>query len=55
MSRKVTPIQYTYGPEWGEEIEGMKMTFVHNPLFDGSIEIYKKNPDYIVKEVEIND
>lgn len=55
MSRKITTITYTYGPEWGKDIEGMKMTLVHNPVFDSSIESYEKNPDYVVKEIEIND
>ena len=55
MSRKITTITYTYGPEWGKDIEGMKMTLVHNPMIDGSLERYKSNPDYVVKEVEIND
>ena len=55
MSRKITTITYTYGPEWGEDVEGMKMTLVHNPMIDGSIERYKNNPDYVVKEIEIED
>jgi len=55
MSRKITTLEYTFGPEWGEKTEGMKMTLVHNPMIDGSIERYKSNPDYVVKEVEIND
>jgi len=55
MSRKITTITYTYGPEWGKDIEGTKMTLVHNPAFDSSIENYENNSDYIVKEIEIND
>ena len=55
MSRKITTIKYTFGPEWGEKAKGTKMTLVHNPMLDGPIENYKNNPDYVVKEVEIND
>jgi hypothetical protein len=53
MSNKITTIRYTYGPEWGKEVEGMKMTLVHNPIFDGPIENYENNPDYVVEEKEI--
>jgi len=46
MNRNVKLIEYTYGPEWGKELEGMKLTFAHNPLFDGPIEMYENKKDY---------
>ena len=55
MSRKITTMTYTYGPEWGKETEGMKMTLVHNPMLDGPIDVYENSPDYVVTEIEIND
>lgn len=48
----MTKITFTWPnhPDTDPDLIGTQLTWIYNPKYDGPINVYKRNPNYVVTE-----